>query len=77
MSLNTKHHIRSVYSILDFLGDVGGLLSILISIGGVIINTFYMCFLTLTEISVIQKVFEGHQSEKTDFKRTDEEDRPN
>ena len=33
MNQDTKQHNRSVYSILDFLGDVGGLSSILLSIG--------------------------------------------
>ena len=33
MSLNTVLYTRSIYSILDFLGDVGGLLGILLSIG--------------------------------------------
>ena len=37
MSFDTKLYTRSVYSILDFLGDVGGLLSILFPIGGVIV----------------------------------------
>ena len=38
MSLDTKQYTRSVYSILDFLGDVGGLLSILLPIGGAFIS---------------------------------------
>ena len=63
MSLNKRYHIRSVYSVLDFLGDVGGLLSILISIGGVIINIFNMFTITLTEMSIIQRVFEGKLAE--------------
>ena len=33
MELDTVQHIRSVYTVLDFLGDVGGLFSILLSIG--------------------------------------------
>ena len=37
MSMDTKQYNRSVYSILDFFGDVGGLLSILIPIGGAFI----------------------------------------
>ena len=37
MSMDTKEFSRSVYSILDFLGDVGGLLSILLPIGGIIV----------------------------------------
>ena len=35
--MDTKQYSRSVYSILDFLGDVGGLLSILLPIGDIFI----------------------------------------
>ena len=38
MSLDTHEHTRSVYSILDLLGDIGGLYSILYSIGLLIIQ---------------------------------------
>ena len=37
MSLDTKQYNRSVYSVLNFLGDVGGLFSILLPIGGALI----------------------------------------
>ena len=33
ISSDKKSHTRSVYSLLDFFGDVGGLLSILLSMG--------------------------------------------
>ena len=35
MSLDEISHQRSIYSFLDFLGDVGGLYSILIDIGSI------------------------------------------
>ena len=37
ISLDTKQYNRSVYSVLNFLGDVGGLFSILLPIGGAFI----------------------------------------
>ena len=36
-SQQTIHHQRQVYSVLDWLGDVGGLYSILISIGHLVV----------------------------------------
>ena len=36
MSLNTVLYTRSIYSLLDFLGDVGGLYSILLSLGQIL-----------------------------------------
>ena len=38
LSLNVIHHQRSIYSILDLLGDVGGLLSILLGIGQILVS---------------------------------------
>ena len=37
MSLNEVSYNRSIYSILDFLGDVGGLLSILLDFGRILV----------------------------------------
>ena len=36
MSLNTVTNSRSIYSVFDLLGDVGGLYSILLDIGAII-----------------------------------------
>ena len=36
MSLNTVSYSRSIYSVFDLLGDVGGLYSILLDIGAII-----------------------------------------
>ena len=37
MTMDTKQFNRSVYSVLDFFGDIGGLLSIMIPIGGALV----------------------------------------
>ena len=57
MSLDTKQYTRSVYSILDFLGDVGGLLSILLPIGGAIISLLDQLFDRTLDSYIISKVF--------------------
>ena len=44
ISPNAHYHNRSIYSILDFLGDVGGLDSILLSIGHFIILCVNLLF---------------------------------
>ena len=40
MDINLHEHKRSIYNLLDFLGDVGGLREALISIG----QLFFMLF---------------------------------
>ena len=57
MSLDTKQYTRSVYSILDFLGDVGGLLSILLPIGGAFIALLDQLFDRTLDGYIISKVF--------------------
>ena len=57
MSLDTKQYTRSVYSILDFLGDVGGLLSILLPIGGALIALLDQLFDRTLDSYIISKVF--------------------
>ena len=57
MSLDTKQYNRSVYSILDFLGDVGGLLSILLPIGGAIIAMLDELFKRTLDSYIIERVF--------------------
>ena len=57
MSLDTKQYTRSVYSILDFLGDVGGLLSILLPIGGAFISLLDQFFDRTLESYIVSKVF--------------------
>ena len=41
MSLSNVKHSRSIYSALDFLGDVGGLYSILLDISSILISLIY------------------------------------
>ena len=57
MSLDTKQYTRSVYSILDFLGDVGGLLSILLPIGGAFISLLDALFDRTLDSYIVKKVF--------------------
>ena len=57
MSLDTKQYNRSVYSILDFLGDVGGLLSILLPIGGALIALLDELFKRTLDSYIIERVF--------------------
>ena len=64
MSMDTKEYSRSVYSILDFLGDVasGGLLSILLPIGGIIVASLdYLTDRTL-DVFIIKMVFFNRKS---------------
>ena len=57
MHTDTEQHNRSVYSILDFLGDVGGLLSILLPIGGAFIALLDELFNQTLDSYIIKKVF--------------------
>ena len=57
MSLDTKQYNRSVYSILNFLGDVGGLLSILLPIGSLFIDLFDSLFDRTLDSHIIKRVF--------------------
>ena len=57
MSFDTKLYTRSVYSILDFLGDVGGLLSILLPIGGVIVAFLDYLFQQTLDDFIMKEVF--------------------
>ena len=41
MSLSNVSHSRSIYSALDFLGDIGGLYSILLDISSILISLIY------------------------------------
>ena len=57
MSFDTKLYTRSIYSILDFLGDVGGLLSILFPIGGVIVAILDYLFDQTLDDFIMKEVF--------------------
>ena len=57
MSIDTKQYSRSVYSILNFLGDVGGLLSILLPIGSGFIALLDSLFERTLDEFLIAKVF--------------------
>ena len=68
MSLDTQEHIRSVYSILDFLGDVGGLNSILLSIG-----QFFMTAISFIFGSALEKMMKASIFENKNQKRPEED----
>ena len=55
--MDTKLYTRSVYSVLDFLGDVGGLFSILLPIGGTLIALLDEFFNQTLDSYIIEKVF--------------------
>ena len=57
ISMDTKQYSRSVYSVLDFFGDVGGLLSILLPIGGAIIASLDGLLNRTLDTYIITKVF--------------------
>ena len=61
MSRNVQYHSRSIYSILDFLGDVGGLLGILEPIGGIIVSLFSLCFMSKMENFMMLNVFKSNK----------------
>ena len=64
--MDTKQYNRSIYSILDFLGDVGGLLSILLPIGGAIIALLDELLKRTLDNFIIQNVFfQKKQTDKT------------
>ena len=71
MSLDTKQFNRSVYSVLDFLGDVGGLLSILLPIGGALISLLDELFNQTLDSYIIKTVFfnsrKPNNSEQTEL----------
>ena len=71
MSLDTVSYNRSIYSILDFLGDVGGLYSILLDIGSlfILIHTYF--FGSLMHEFLTIRIFNSKTSnhtEKSDLK---------
>ena len=57
LSLDTKQYSRSVYSVLDFFGDVGGLLSILLPIGGAFISLLDALLDRTLDSYLVKKVF--------------------
>ena len=72
MSLDTQEHGRSIYSILDFLGDVGGLNSILLSIGQIFITAFSFIFGSALEKMLKTSVFENKNKKRPDEENKDQ-----
>ena len=58
MSLNTVLYTRSIYSVLDFLGDVGGLYSILMSLCQIIVGIPTFLFGSKLQKFLADKIFE-------------------
>ena len=67
MSRNVQYHSRSIYSILDFLGDVGGLLGILEPIGGIIVSLFSFCFMSKMENFIMLNTFKSNRDNDNNF----------
>ena len=57
MSLNKVLYSRATYNVLDLLGDVGGLYSILLDIGGYVIALVTFLFGSSMEKFLTSKIF--------------------
>ena len=66
------HHNRAVYSVLDWLGDVGGLYSILIGLGHFIVTTVYsFIFGSRLETFLITRIFKTKLLKSTENQNLD------
>ena len=54
LSLDIIHHQRSVYNLLDLLGDVGGLFSMMLGLG----NCLVMFVITITDETLYRYIQE-------------------
>ena len=59
MSLNEIEYSRSIYSVLDLLGDVGGLYSIFLDFGNIIIATSTFLFGSLMDQYLKSSIFKA------------------
>ena len=57
MSLDIINHNRAIYSALDFLGDVGGLLSILGDLGRIIVSLQMLLFGSKIQKYLVDNLF--------------------
>ena len=57
MSLDTIVHNRTIYNVFDWLGDIGGLLGILSSIGMFLMSTLTFCVGSQMEKYLITDLF--------------------
>ena len=69
MSLNKVLYSRAIYSVLDLLGDVGGLYSILLDIGGYVIAIVTFLFGSSMEKFLSSGIFNKHSQHHTSSKR--------
>ena len=58
MSMDTKQHSRSIYSLLDFLGDIGGLHTNLLTSGCILTQIFTLVFGSFQQSFLIPRIFE-------------------
>ena len=57
MSLDTVVHSRTIYNVFDWLGDIGGLMGILVSIGGFIMSLHTFSFGSKLDKLLIRNLF--------------------
>ena len=57
MSLDLIVHNRTIYNVFDWLGDIGGLLGILGSIGGILFSMLTYCFGSKMDRFLTEKLF--------------------
>ena len=65
MSLNKVLYSRAIYSVLDLLGDVGGLYSILLDIGSYVIAIVTFLFGSSMEKFLSSGIFNKHSQHHT------------
>ena len=57
MSLDSIVHNRTIYNVFDWLGDIGGLLGILGSIGGILFSTVTYFFGNKMDMYLMRNLF--------------------
>ena len=70
MSLDTIQHTRSIYSILDLLGDVGGLYSILLDLCEILVGIPTLLFGSVLQKFLAANIFENQQSDQNQLHST-------
>ena len=66
MGENEKHHTRTVYSLLDFLGDIGGLSDALSKIGSIIFGIVQLFTGSGLSQYLLKNIFTSDVSHKVD-----------
>ena len=68
MSMDTKSHSRSIYSFLDFLGDIGGLYAILLDSGNIIVKGLTFFLGSFLQSFLVSRIFEVRDPSTSDHK---------